>query len=241
MMKPYVKNAKRLVSRNASDLLLVGGVGCILGGGILAIRQTPKAVRLMEEKNNETKREKIKKVAPLYIPSILLTGTGIGQIICSRNITNNKIAAMATAYTVSETAFKTYKEKVKDLVKPEKYEEIKKEVTKEVLKKDPVSNKEVIVTQKNDVLIYDRLSGRYFKGNQDVIVSAANDLNKKMISDMYIQLNEFYSEIGLPTIKLGENLGWTIEHGYIDIYFDSDIADNGEPCLVIDYDVIPVI
>lgn len=239
-MNQYVKNMRNLVSRNASDLLLAGGVACILGGGALAIRQTPKAIKLLESKKKETKVEKIKTVAPLYVPSILLTGLGITQIVCSRNITNNKIAAMATAYTVSETALKTYKEKVKEIVEPEKYEEIKREVASEQLRRDPLGNKEVIMTANNNVLVYDNMSGRYFKSSMDDIERSINILNKRMMTEMTIQLNEFYNEIGLPIIKMGCELGWSIDDSLIDINITSSIAENGEPCLVLDYNVGPI-
>lgn len=240
MMISYVKNAKNLLSRNASDLLLVGGVGCILAGGILAIRQTPKAILLTEEKKDEKAVEKFKVLAPLYVPSILLTSIGIMQIICSRNITNNKIAAVATAYTVSESAFRTFREKVKDVVEPDKYNKIKKEVAKEKLKKDPIGNKEIIMPQNGNVLMYDSMSGRYFKGDMETINQTVNLLNKRMMSNMNIELNEFYSEIGLPVIKLGNAVGWDMDHDLIELYFTSSIADNGEPCIVLDYDIVPI-
>lgn len=239
-MNEYVKNARNLVAKNASDILLVSGVVSIFGGGLLAIRQTPKAIKILEKKKGETKGEKIKSVAPLYIPSVLLAGIGVTQIVCSRNITNNKIAAMATAYTVSETAFKTYREKVKNIVEPEKFEEIKKEVASEKLKNDPISNKEVIIQAKGNTLIYDNMSGRYFRGNIDDVYHAVNVLNKKMMNEMNLQLNDFYSEIEIPPIKMGCYMGWSIDRDMIDIRVGSSIADNGEPCLVLDYEVVPI-
>lgn len=236
-MIPYLKTAQNLVSRNASDLLLFGGVGCILAGGISAIRQTPKAIKIAEKKKDQEIIEKVKTIAPLYIPSILLTGVGITQIICSRNITNNKLAAVATAYTMSESAFRTFKEKVRDAVDPEKYEEIKREVATEKLRRDPIGNKEVIVQSRGDVLIYDSMSGRYFKGNINDIDYSVNIINKKLINEMTIQLNEFYSEIGLAPIKIGCELGWDIDHE-LKANFSSTIAEDGTPCLVLDYDIV---
>ena len=239
-MIPYLKTAQNLVSRNSSDLLLVGGVGCMIGGGVLAIMQTPKVMKLMERNKDKKTIEKVKIVAPIYIPSILLTGVGITQIVCSRNITNNRLAAVATAYTVSETAFKTFKDKVKDVVEPDKYEEIKREVANEKLRRDPLGNKEVVIMEKGDTLIYDNMSGRYFKSNINDIEKAANLLNKRMRSEMSIQLNDFYSEIGLSPVKVGCELGWIIDKEDIEVHVSSGIADNGEPCLVIDYEVTPL-
>ena len=239
-MKLYAKNIKNLLSRNTPDLLLVGGVGCILGGGLLAIRQTPKAIQLLEKKKEESTIDKVKAVSPLYIPSVLLTGLGITQIVCSRNITKNKIAAITTAYTVSETAYKTYRDKVKDIVEPEKYEEIKREVAAEKIRRDPVGDKEVTITTKGDVLIYDNMSGRYFKSSINDIERVANWLNKKLRNEMSMDLNEFYSEIGLPPIKIGCEVGWHIDEDELKPSFSSTIAEDGTPCLVLDYDVVPI-
>ena len=237
---PYLKTARKLVSRNASDLLLVGGVSCILTGCVLAIRQTPKAIQIADRRKDEPAVEKFKVLAPLYVPSILLTCIGITQIVCSRNITNNKLAAVATAYTVSESAFRTYREKVRDIVEPEKYDEIRREVASEKLRKDPLGNKEVVMTDRGNVLIYDNMSGRYFKSNMDDIDRAANLINKRLRTDMTIQLNDFYIEIGLSAVKIGCELGWNIDKEDLDIKYSSTIADNDEPCLVMDYEVVPL-
>mgnify|MGYP007102022932 FL=1 len=56
---------------------------------------------------------------------------------------------------------------------------------------------------------------------------------------MYIPLNDFYSELGLPNIEAGELLGWNIDRGYLDVRFDTQLADDGTPALVVNYQVIP--
>lgn len=228
-------NITNLLKKNAPDLLLVGGVVSILGAGVLAIKETPRAVQILDQEKETENIYKIKKVAPLYIPSVVLTVLGITQIVWSRNITNGKIAALATAYTVSETGYRTYREKIKELVEPETYEKIRKEVAHEVLQKDPVGNKEVIITTHNDVLMYDKMSGRYFMSNRDYIEKSVNELNRRMISENYLTLNELYYEIGLAPIKMGDMIGWDISNGMIEIDYDSDIADDGRPCIVLDY------
>lgn len=50
---------------------------------------------------------------------------------------------------------------------------------------------------------------------------------------------ESYYEIGLDNIKLGDELGWNIDDGYIDLSFSSQLASDGTPCLVIDYTIAP--
>ena len=58
-----------------------------------------------------------------------------------------------------------------------------------------------------------------------------------MMNDMCIRLNDFYNEIGLDRIKIGEDLGWNIDKGLIEVHYDSTIADNEEPCIVLDYEL----
>lgn len=90
-----------------------------------------------------------------------------------------------------------------------------------------------------NTLCYDAVSGRYFKGDIEKIKKAECELNRQMRDEMYISLNDFYYEIGLDNIKLGDELGWNIDDGYIDLSFSSQLASDGTPCLVIDYTIAP--
>jgi hypothetical protein len=82
------------------------------------------------------------------------------------------------------------------------------------------------------------MSGRYFSSNREKIKRAENELNKRMIHDVfgYVSLNDFYDEIGLPRTDTGYILGWNVNKT-IDIDFDSHIADNGKPTIVLDYNL----
>ena len=62
---------------------------------------------------------------------------------------------------------------------------------------------------------------------------------KRMISYMSASLNEFYYELGLDGIKLGDDLGWSYGTGGVDIEFSSQLTEDNTPCLVIDYKVLP--
>ena len=54
-----------------------------------------------------------------------------------------------------------------------------------------------------------------------------------------MSLNDFYDEHGLDHIDLGDDLGWNIQKGLIDIDLRAKIADNGKPCIVLDFSVAP--
>ena len=77
------------------------------------------------------------------------------------------------------------------------------------------------------------MSGRYFESDIEKLRKAVNDLNRRMRDEIQITLNEFYYEIGLDSIKIGDSLGWDIDKGYIELEFSSQLDKDGVPCLVI--------
>lgn len=147
--------------------------------------------------------------------------------------------ALATAYALSESSLKEYQEKVTQTIGEKKEQIIRDEIAGDKVADNPIRN--VVITEKSgDTVCYDVLSGRYFKSDRDEINRVVNELNRKMRDEIYITLNDFYFELGLDTVKLGDELGWNIDKGYIDISFSSHLDANGTPCLVLDYRVAPV-
>lgn len=133
-------------------------------------------------------------------------------------------AALATAYTLSESALKDYQGKVIEMFGEKKNEAVKDAVAKDKVEKNPVVTREVIITEKGNTLCYDAISGRYFKSDIEKIKKAECELNRQMLDDMYVSLNDFYYEIGLDSVKLGDELGWNVDSGYIDLSFSSQLV-----------------
>ena len=97
-----------------------------------------------------------------------------------------------------------------------------------------------MVLREGNTLCYDAVSGRYFKSDIETIRKAVNELNRRMLRENYVCLNEFYGEIGLPYTNLGDDIGWSIDRdGLIELDLSSQLAEDGTPCLVISYRVTP--
>ena len=121
----------------------------------------------------------------------------------------------------------------------EKDKEIKEKVADKLLKENPVTNKEVIITDNNEHLCYDEITGRYFKSSQNKIKEAQNVINDRLRDEMWVSLNDLYYELCLPNVRVGDDLGWNIDDGYLDIILSSRIAEDGTPCLTLDYSIGP--
>ena len=237
--KSIFKGLGYLLKKNSPTILLTIGIVGMISSGVLAVAATPKAIKLIEDKKESEHKEKltvketVKAAWACYIPSALTCTASVICLVSSGSIRAKRSAALVTAYTVSENALKTYREKVREAIGEKKESAIKDAVAKEEIAKAPVSAKEIIFTKQGDTLCYDAMSGRYFKSDIEKLRKAENELNKQLLNEMFVSLNELYYTIGLPEIKLGDILGWNIEKGMINFEFSSQLADDGTPCLVL--------
>ena len=243
-----IKAIRKTTVAKGPELLTGFGIACIPISIVSAVRVTPRAVEKIKEdsrKNHDgdpnayTKMEACKSAWKYYIPATVSGVTSVVCILGANKIHAKRTAALAAAYHISEASIKEYKDKVVEVIGEKKETAIRDKIAEEKMKERPVS-KEVIISAKGDSLCYDAISGRYFKGDIETIRRAENELNRRLMLEMFISLNEFYSEINLPPIALGDDLGWNIQNGdMLDLEYSSQLADDGTPCLVINYRCVP--
>ena len=248
MKTPDFKNmfnaVKAFTTQHSPEILTGLGIAGMVTTTVLAVKATPKAIKLIDEAKYEkedtlTVPETIKVTWKCYIPAAV---TGIASISClvgASSVSFKRNAALATAYKLSETALMEYKEQVIDAIGERKEKDIRDKVAKKKLEKDPVSSSTIVITDKGNTLCYDAVIGRYFKSDIETIKKAVNELNRQMLLENYISLNEFYNELGLENCDVGDSLGWNIESGYIEPEFSTQLADDGTPCVVLSYMVEP--
>ncbi len=241
-----VTKTVRLAMKKHSPEILTGiGIAGMITTVIMAVKATPKALVLIEDKKDElgvdnlTAIETVKSAWACYIPAAVIGSISVFCLIGSTSTNLRRNAALATAYTLSESTLREYQEKVVETIGEKKEQTIREAVSKDKIANNPV--RDVILTDKGgNTNCYDVLSGRYFKSDRDTINRIVNKLNRQMRDEMYVTLNEFYYELGLDETKMGDMLGWNIDKGYIDLEFASHLDANGTPCLVIDYRIAPV-
>lgn len=237
-----VKDVQSAMKKHSPEILMGVGIAGMVTTTVMAVRATPKALRIIEEQTEDaplTPIEKVKVAWPCYIPAAIVGMASIGCLICSNSVNARRNAALATAYTLTESTLKEYQEKVIEEIGEKRESGIRDAIAKDRLDKNPVTNNTVVITDSGNTMCFDVLSGRYFRSDIDKIKKTVNELNRRMCSENYISLNEFYYELGLEGIKQGDEIGWCIDKGYIDLDFRSRLSDKGEPCLVIDYQIVP--
>lgn len=244
-MSGFFKKIQTLVSKNSPEILTGIGIAGMITTTILAVKATPKAIYILEDLENEMEvdkiptKEAVKAVWKCYVPAVVTGSISILCIVGGSSVNIRKNAALATAYTLSESALKTYKEKVVDTLGAKKDIAVEDAVAADKMRQNPIEYREIILTEKGNTICYDSISGRYFKSDIETLRKAENAINKLLINDMYVSLNEFYDEIGLDNVGLGDDLGWNIDKGGLALIFSSQLTSEGTPCLVIDYRIVP--
>lgn len=253
MKKPNVaklfNDAKNIASKHSPEILTGIGIAGMITTVVLAVKATPKAMELIEEERLSRYREEndepintidtVKIAWKPYIPAVLTGSFAIACLIGANSVNAKRNAALATAYTISETALSEYKEKMIDVIGEKKTQAVKDAIAKENIEEKPVSKSEVIITGTGTTLCFDGVFGRYFESDIESIKRAINNINAKMLSEMYVSLNEFYDELDLDHVDIGDELGWNLDGGLVDVDFSSQITDTGRPCIVIKYTVAP--
>ena len=246
-LKRTIKSAGRVLTKYSPGILTGIGIAGMIGATFMAVKATPKALYLIETKKEESEVEELTPVETIktcwkcYIPATLATVLSVICLIGASTVSAKRNAALATAYSISEAALREYQEKVVEVVGEKKEKAVRDAVAKDQIERDPVTKSEVVIIDSNsNTLCYEPLSGRYFKSTIDKIKKAEIKLDRQMIQEMYVSLNDFYWEIGLDGTDLGDKMGWNLSKGYMDLSFSSQLADDGTPCAVIVYGVPPV-
>lgn len=244
MMKLDVKALSQslttFVKKRTPEILTGVGITGMITTTVLAVKATPKAMMLIEERKLDLSVEKlpklevVKTVWPCYIPSLISGVASTACLIGANSVNMSRNAALAAAYALSETKFKDYKEGVIKTLGEKRDSDVRDEIAKKKIENAPVTDKEIIMTGQGETLCYEPLSGRYFRSDIEKVRGAVNNINFMLLNDDYISLNDFYCELGLGETKMGEQLGWHIQGGKVDVHFSTQLAQNGEPCLVID-------
>lgn len=241
--KGFLNSIVLTTKKHSSEILIGIGIVGMCSSIVMAIKDTPKALRLIEEKEEELEVDSLepidilKTVWKCYLPTAITFVCSSAVIISANVVQAKRHAAIAAAYELCEGAMREYKNKTIEVVGEKKEQTIMDAIAKDKVEEHPVpaEKREIIITGSGNTLCLDSISGRYFYSDIERIRKIENFLNKRLLDDMYITLNEVYYELGLDEIKIGDALGWDINKGLIELSFSSQLAQDDTPCLVIGY------
>lgn len=181
-----------------------------------------------------TLKEKIYLTWKSFIPPVLTGGTTIACIFGAHHIDNKRQVALAAAYSMSEEAAKEFRDKVKETIGEKKVDKIDHEIAQDHVNRAQYDESTVALTGDGDQLMYDWWSQRYFKSSRTIIEKKVIALQKRMLSyRKNITMNDFYKELGLSTLPIGDDFGFkysTKEDDELYVSYYPIFGPNQEPC-----------
>jgi len=249
--------AAQFITKNASGLLTAGGVIGVGVTAVLTARATIKAHGIIREKvairqaNYEalegeaplppdlTKTEIAQAVWPHYVPPAIAGVATIASIIMANRMSAKRAAALAAAYSISETRLQEYKDKVAEKFGKNKARSVRDDLAQDQVTNNPPS-KEVIILGSGDVLCFEPLTGRYFTSSVEIIKRAENAIHEELFQTHSASLSEFFDKIGLESTTFSDMMGWNNVHDdLVTISFTTTLTPDNRPCLVLNYSQVP--
>ena len=251
MKLPNIKHVANAVTASAKhhvpQILTGFGISGMVMTIILAVKATPKALELIDEAKKEkgedlTQVETVKAAWKPYVPAAVTGVISTACLIGADSIHTKRATVLTAAYKLSETALHEYKDAVVETIGEKKAEEVIEKVAEKRLEAAPVYDELVVHTGTGNHLCYDHWSGMWFRSSYNSIKAAQNVLNDTIRDENCAGINVIYDALSLPHTGMSEELGWdAVVHGKVTIDIRSKVAPNGEPCLVLDYDKVPVL
>ena len=237
--------------RSSPTILTVLGIAGVVGTTVMAIKATPKAMKLIKAKKDElntdklTPTELVQTTWKCYIPSALI---GAGTIVCIIGIgvmDKRNQAALTSAYAMLNESYKQYRQAAKKVYGEDADNKIHAEMAKDArvasyewgyqvynMDMDPASEQ---------LLFYDLTSKKYFTTTMAAVLNAQYHVNRNLAIRGDCSLNEYLSFLGVEGIDKGDEMGWEISYMVeeMDCYwldFDNQktTLEDGLECIVID-------
>lgn len=221
------------IKRNASTILTVVGAAGVVSTAVIAVKETPKALNLLEDAKKEkgedlTKWEKVKIAGPVYAPSIITGAATIACVFASNIISKHQQASLMGAYALLDNSYKEYKKKTDELYGEEAGKHIREEIAKDKYTGD------ITLNDNNKELFYDFYSGRYFESTKEAVMWAQYETNRSLFVNYAVGVNEYYDLLGLDPLPEYESIGWACGrmeeaywHPWIEFELDETIIDEG--------------
>lgn len=203
-VKKMIRFAFDWVKRNPQILITGLGIAASVATAVTSGKAHAKAIANDDGKSdnllNFTKRNWM-----TYIPAALSLGVTIFAFASLHNVTYKKYQALAAAYSVSQLDLSELRSRMAEQVKVLK--EGAKPADKKAAKKE-LPKGSMVIFGDEEVLCRDAITGRTFRSTPEKIRAYCNNITEDLLGYGPCPLNDFYSQIHLGQVGIGDELGW---------------------------------
>lgn len=248
-MNKVLEQSKTFLQRNSSTILTVAGAGGVIATSVLAVKATPKAMRLLEEAKEQkgddlTTIEVVRIAGPPYIPAVIMGASTLACIFGANALNKRSQASLMSAYAMLDNSYKKYKNKVEELYGEDGRKEVEAGIAVDKYKEEEIK----LPVAEEEELFYDFYSDRYFVSTKRKVLEAEYLVNRKISTQDYAYLNDFYEALGLDILDHGYTLGWSMGSNFdmywqnwVDFEHEPVTIDEGLDCTIISIRQLPIV
>lgn len=249
---------KITIQKHMPAILTYAGVCGVVGTAVMAVKATPKALKIIEHekicRSKEHYDEGIKEwigddLTPkdifaltwrCYIPSIMFGLSTIACIISIHALDKRNQASLTSAYAMLNEAYKQYRDAAKVVYGEDADAKIQAEIAKDTfISADGIGIYSSDLDPSEKILCYDSFSKRYFESTMAAVLNAEYHINRNLQLRGYSSINEFYEFLGIDGIEYGDEIAWSLdslmEGGIMWLDFENHMAvmDDGLECCIV--------
>lgn len=203
-----IKNAIKLALgwlKNNPQILLTGlGVAASVATAVTSGKAHAKAVAA-DDGASANLLDFTKRHWMTYIPAAASLGVAVFSILALHNVTYKQYQALAAAYSVSQLNLNELRQNVQETVKVIKNGG-KPADKKEAEKGLPKGS--IVVFGDEEILCKDAITGRTFRSTAEKLRHYCNNISEDLLNCGPCPLNDFYAQIHLSEVGIGDELGW---------------------------------
>ena len=246
------RSAKMTAGTHSPEILMAVGTGGFVATVIMAVQATPKALERRERAEDEAmhfdnpvkrKFHVLAKTAPSYIPTVIMGAASLGCFFKAHTEHVERQVALAGLYSMASQTVNQMQEKVIECFGEEGLEKVRERILEDTEMPEEVKEEAYSITSSangDNVLFYDRMTGRYFRCSKAIVREAEAAVVKQTCDEGYCTLNYFYEYLGVEdNTFIGEAIGWDVDKCRLDITMRPWKDDEGdELCWMLVYNTV---
>lgn len=244
-MKVGLVKSGYFLKKHAPTILTVFGVSGSIGSVVLAVKATPKAMKLIDERKKTDKKEKLTVIETVdtcwkaYTPAAISLVTAVGCIIGANCLNLKAQATLLGLYSAANERVQAIQNKTNELLKEEDARSVKRESIKEELERSNILGNFTPI-RPGEYPVIDGLTRQVVSGTRDSAEKAILEM-KTTVNESDLDgasVNQWLTFFGGDMIQFGDDLGYNAQHPFY-AYVET-IESHGMLCYYIYHEERPV-
>ena len=220
-----LNNFSSFIKQHNSLLLAIAGSIGVISTAIFSAKAAVRAKERIDKTGGSDPDIQlwVRASLPFALIPIGCGGATICCIVGLSALTHRNQATAIAAYGILRSTYNDYRKQVVDRYGSDADQTIRETLSIKHAAQPDISCEclSTICSQKTNAvsepcLFYEEISGIRFESSVEQVIEAEYHLNRMLACQGCVRLNEFYTFLGLPSISIGDVLGWSV-------YNDCDI------------------